>query len=78
MAGDRRLLQCECIENSHRVLVPPLRMEGLPEHQQRAWVMVVCSEHLQALGLGACKLTARQILTRQLQQQFGIGGGLHL
>jgi hypothetical protein len=50
----------------------------LPEHLQRAWVMVVCSEHLQALGLGGCKLTARQILSRRLQQQFGIGRGRHL
>ena len=78
MSGNRRLHQRERIENSHRVLVPPFRMEDLPEHLQRAWMMVVCSEHLQALRLPGCKLVACQILPRQPQQQFGIGWGRHL
>ena len=78
MPGDRRLLQRERIENSHRLLVPPLRMEGLTEHLQRAGVMVVCSEHLQAFRLRGFRPAACQILPRRLQQQFGIGGERHL
>src|SRR6266478_9910920 len=41
MSGDRRLHQRERIENSYRVLMPPLRKEDLPEHRERVWVMVV-------------------------------------
>jgi hypothetical protein len=77
MSGDRRLLQRERIENSHRLLVPSLRMEGLSEHLQRAWVMAARSEHLQALRFRGFRPAARQFLARQVQQQFRIGGGTH-
>jgi hypothetical protein len=74
MSGDRRLHQRERIEDSYRVLMPPLRKEDLPEHLQRARVMVAWTEHLQAFRLCGCKLAACQVLPRKIQQHFGIGG----
>ena len=60
--------------DSHRFLVPSLRAEDLTEHLQRAWVMLVCTEHLQAPLLRRCQLTVCQIQSRQVQERLGIGG----
>jgi hypothetical protein len=38
-------------------------------------MMMVCPEHLQALLLGGSQLVAGEILLRELQEHFGVGGG---
>jgi hypothetical protein len=73
VCGDRRLHQRERVEDSHRFLVPPLRTQDLPEHFQRAWMMLVCTEHLQAFFLCGCKLATCHVMPRKSQQGFGIG-----
>jgi hypothetical protein len=40
-------------------------------------MMVVRPEHLQAFLLGGSQLVAGEILLRELQEQFGVGGGQH-
>jgi hypothetical protein len=78
VCGDRWLHQRERIEDSHRLLVPPLRTKGLPEHFQCAGVMLVCTERPQAFFLRGCNLAAGQILSRKIEQRGGIGRGRHL
>jgi len=77
MSGDRRLQQRERIEHSHCILVARLRAEHRAEYLQRPRMMVMCSEHLQALLLGGGQPVAGEILLRELQEQFGVGGGQH-
>src|SRR5207244_12143331 len=62
VAGDCWLHLRERIENSNGVLGPPLSKQDFPEHLERAWMMVVCAKHLQALRLRGSKLVACQIL----------------
>ena len=40
-------------------------------------MMVMCPEHLQALLLGGSQLVAGEIVLRELQEPFGVGGGQH-
>jgi hypothetical protein len=40
-------------------------------------MMVLCPEHPQALLLRGSQLAAGEILLRELQERFGVGGGQH-
>ena len=58
--------------------LPPLSAEHRAEHIQRTGMMVVRIEHPQAFLLRGCNLVVGQILSRKIQDGFGIGWERHL